>query len=92
MQTKSDFTGGYPVLGPTFAALAGFVNEATVAPTKHAVPHAAPAKKPAGKAWSFVKLFRLRRERTADTTPPLSPTLAAMAGFVNTATGTPSSK
>ena len=93
MQTKSDFTGGQPALGPTFAAMAGFVREATVAPAKNGQPHAAPTAKPAGKAWSFIKLFRLRRDRSAAiATPALSPTLSAIAGFVNAATGTPSSK
>ena len=92
MQTKSDFTGGHPALGPTFAAMAGFVQEATVAPANHIQRQSAPMIR-ASKAWSFGKLFRLRRDRSATAAAQaLTPTLSAMAGFVNAATGTPSSK
>ncbi|MDJ0948265.1 MAG: hypothetical protein QNJ94_05025 [Alphaproteobacteria bacterium] len=75
-----------PDFGPTFFALAGFVREATAAP---ALPLAAvPAVRRSWISRAVVALIRKSpKVKDAPERSALSPTLGAIAGFVQVTTG-----
>lgn len=85
---NAQFAQSSSPFSPTFFALAGFVNEATAAP---AGPVPVVATRPASRLWTGVKALIRRVPKVADTRTEdeklLPPTVQAIAGFVEVATG-----
>ncbi len=84
---NTDHNGSAAAFGPTFFALAGFVNAATVAP-KSPTPALQNVVKTAVRKSLFARFRRAPSAAPrAAAAPALTPILGALAGFVRTATG-----